>query len=77
MSERNHKWKEVGKTAQRLNSILGATRDLPSKFAPRDRSESVDKLFNSSRSRHSSMEMQILNQTREEETPLKSKLHQR
>jgi len=59
MSEKYYKWKEVSKGGQRLNSIMGAKRELPSKFDPtRDRSASVDKLFNSSRERlSSSMEM--------------------
>lgn len=50
------KWKDI-KPTERLNRILASKKTLPSKFAPpRDRSESVDKLFNNSRSRlHSSL----------------------
>ena len=68
MSERHYKWKDINTTPQRLNNILAPRRELPTKFAPaKDRSLSVDKLFNNSRSRmHSSVEMQALNQTREE-----------
>jgi len=48
--------------------MLSAKKELPTRFAPnKDRSESVDKLFNNSRSRlHDSMEMAALNNTREE-----------
>lgn len=68
MSEKHYKWRDIGKSPQRLNGFLTPSKDLPTKFAPkRDRSESVDKLFNTSRSRlHSSVEMQALNHTREE-----------
>jgi hypothetical protein len=61
------KWKEVNSTSERLNRMLSSKpTDLPTKFAPkRDRSESVDKLFNNSRSRvHSSFELTALNKTR-------------
>lgn len=68
MSDRQFKWREVGKTAPRLNSMLANKKELPSRFAPsRDRSDSVDKLFNNSRSRlHSSMETGALNSSRED-----------
>jgi hypothetical protein len=68
MSDRQFKWREVGKTATRLNSMLAAKKELPSRFAPsRDRSDSVDKLFNNSRSRlHSSMDIAVLNSSRED-----------
>ncbi len=67
MSEKYYKWKEVSKAGKRINSIMGAKRELPSKFDPtKDRSASVDKLFNSSRERlSSSMEMEALNQSQE------------
>ena len=58
MSGKISKWKEAKSTGDRLNKILSnKPTEIPCKFAPkRDRSESVDKLFNSSRSRlHSSM----------------------
>ena len=68
MSERHYKWRDIGKPPQRLNAFLTPAKQLPTKFAPsRDRSQSVDKLFNNSRSRlHSSAEMHALNHTREE-----------
>jgi hypothetical protein len=68
MSDRHSKWRDIGKPPQRLNAFLTPGKELPTKFAPnRDRSQSVDKLFNNSRSRlHSSAEMHALNHTREE-----------
>jgi hypothetical protein len=68
MSEKHYKWKDIGKPPQRLNAFLTPSKEIPAKFAPnRDRSQSVDKLFNTSRSRlHSSVEMQALNHTRED-----------
>lgn len=52
--------------------LSGDQYQLPTKFVPsiKDRSESVDKMFNNSRSRmHSSLELTALNQTMEEEIP--------
>jgi len=67
MSGRLSKWKEVKSTGDKLNKTLDIKiPDIPTRFAPkRDRSESVDKLFNNSRSRvHSSLELSALNKTR-------------
>lgn len=67
MSARLSRWKEVKSTGDKLNKTLDIKiPDIPSKFAPkRDRSESVDKLFNDSRSRaHSSVELSVLNKSR-------------
>ena len=50
--------------------LSGDDYRLPTKFVPslKDRSESVDRMFNSSRSRmHSSLELTALNRTTEEE----------
>lgn len=72
MSNRTFKWKETGKTAQRLNRILRTDGfRLPNKFAPssKDRSESVDKVFNNSRSRlHSSLQITALNRTQQNQS---------
>lgn len=62
------KWKEIKSRGDKLNKILtNIPTDLPFKFAPkRDRSDSVDQLFNTSRSRpHSSLELSKLNKTQE------------
>lgn len=78
MSERHFKWRDISRGPQRLNNILAPRRELPVKFAPtKDRSLSVDKLFNNSRSRiHSSVEMLALNQTREESNKEKHELRE-
>lgn len=68
MSEKHYRWKDIQKPTQRLNAFLTPNKELPAKFAPsRDRSLSVDKLFNLSRSRlHSSTDIIPLNQTHED-----------
>lgn len=68
MSEKHQKWKDVGRPSHLLEKTLFQRRELPVKFAPasKDRSKSVDALFNSSRSRiNSSTDMIALNQSKE------------
>ena len=58
MSGKMSKWKQIKSTGDTLNKILNTNpTDLPFKFTPkRDRAESVDQLFNTSRSHlHSSL----------------------
>ena len=67
MSERHYRWKDIRKTPDRLNAFLQPKKEVPAKFAPsKDRSHSVDVLFENSRSRlHTSAEMQALNISRD------------
>lgn len=71
MSEKTSKWRKTNTPTKRYQNIAGAKKELPEKFRPtRDRSESVDKIFNGSRSRvnsEGSIEVSQLNNTRLEE----------
>ena len=52
MSERNSKWKNISKASQKSTQAIPNTKELPERFRPgRERSESVDRIFNTSRSK--------------------------
>lgn len=69
MSEKASKWRKTNTPTKRFTNFVTEKKELPDKFRPtRDRSESVDKIFNRSRSRvnsEASIEVTQLNHTLE------------
>lgn len=52
MSERHFKWRDVSKPSQTSSRLVLNPKQLPERFRPRrERSESVDRIFNGSRSK--------------------------